>query len=563
MSDILHNELQTIISNEQIGIRNSFTGNQVIFPIIEIIRSLDYNTFMLSHDLKNAKSVMRYEKYRFGWSLAFKIFYQDLVFENEPMLFKFNQNERDWVDSIIFHASSLQITNQFLQYTKANLTALTSSVPNEFTFWYLTSNPGIEQYEKISISFYHSIVAKTIEDKSKSIIEKIPKIRASLWNIVSIYNKSFICYKASKEIDEFYQELSYIFMTTTQIFDDFAEDDFFNGISYKDYIDIVQYFFKAAIMHRDCCMALAEKTLHKIYLKDILTYCHAKTPFLKSLSEWIGWEIPKLENVISCLTMNKENYNYILAYPGSPSAPLFEIGHNVLMRSVYGCMDMPIMFLNRELKRKYPNDYFIAVNKREKRFREQLYSLFNDSRFLLINDNIEIKIDGRHTDIDAVIFDKLTNRLALFQLKWQDTFSTSITERFSRISNLIPKSVEWIDKVEYWIQNSTNSDLLKNLKITPTHSHIQDIYLFVIARNHVHFTNQILDERAVWASWYQIVEAEANVKNANSENPLGAFAAKLKFYYPENRTQKDPLQKAQDYSFKFSKYQINIFNKSE
>jgi hypothetical protein len=41
------------------------------------------------------------------------------------------------------------------------------------------------------------------------------------------------------------------------------------------------------------------------------------------------------------------------------------------------------------------------------------------------------------TDIDAVIFDRLTGELALFQLKWQDYSTNSLRETRSKASNLV------------------------------------------------------------------------------------------------------------------------------
>jgi len=42
----------------------------------------------------------------------------------------------------------------------------------------------------------------------------------------------------------------------------------------------------------------------------------------------------------------------------------------------------------------------------------------------------------------------------IFQLKWQEMYGASMKERYSRINNLYPKVVEWIDKVESWINES-------------------------------------------------------------------------------------------------------------
>ena len=158
----------------------------------------------------------------------------------------------------------------------------------------------------------------------------------------------------------------------------------------------------------------------------------------------------------------------------------------------------------KEFKRKYPQDYFKAVNRREKRFKEQLYHFFPQEKIIKIIENIEIKTDKGNTDIDAILYDKEENILALFQLKWQDPFYNSMTERFSRITNLIPKSIEWIDKIVSLLSNNSVKSILKTLKINVDVNELDDVFIFVLSREHVNFTNQKLDKRAIWASWYQI-----------------------------------------------------------
>jgi hypothetical protein len=235
----------------------------------------------------------------------------------------------------------------------------------------------------------------------------------------------------------------------------------------------------------------------------------------------------------------------------------------MVMRSSFGSLDRPIFFLNRELKRKYPKDYFNAVNRREERFKKQLYSLFPQKKIIKIDQNIEIKIGDATTDIDAVLYDKEKGTLGLFQLKWQDTFSTSMRERFSRITNLIPKSVEWIDKVENWLKANDETTILRILKVGDKTAKIETTHLFVLARNHVHFTNQSLDNRAIWASWYQVVEASAKVKDPTASNPISELAAKLIFFSPAQRKEMEEFNKSDDYKFKFAGYEITVETKAD
>ena len=213
---------------------------------------------------------------------------------------------------------------------------------------------------------------------------------------------------------------------------------------------------------------------------------------------------------------------------------------------------MPVFFLNRELKRKYPKDYQRARNKREARFKAQLYDYFKYDWIQCIEKNIEIGT----TDIDAVVFDNRKKVLALFQLKWQDAFSTSMKERRSRISNMIPKSVQWIDKVVTWIQENDQETVLRTCGIDD--NRIKDIQLIILSRNHIHFTNNELDDRATWGSWFQLFEASAKVKDKSNSNPIMEIVTKLRFLYPDMRRQVDGMIRVNDAELKFANYNVKI-----
>jgi len=78
--------LRNILEQQTERIKNSYSGDHV-FAIIEIIRSLDYQSFMLSHNLKPSHSQLL-SKYHFGWGLAFRAFYDKLSLTDEIPLFQ-------------------------------------------------------------------------------------------------------------------------------------------------------------------------------------------------------------------------------------------------------------------------------------------------------------------------------------------------------------------------------------------------------------------------------------------------------------------------------------------
>jgi hypothetical protein len=549
-------DLKKILDSETTRIRESYGGQDVIFGIVELIRSLDYQTYILGHNF-GLNDYELLEKYRYGWALPFSKLYDDLTLGDVP-LFPSERESQEWADSVIQHGGSIQLCRQLLDYKKADLTQLSANGPNSFTFTHLFDHSA-EYYEYVSLAFYHELMSKILDDKIQVLKDGLPAMRKSLQNIVQPMFDLFMTYGATDDIDRFYSRFGYLYLMTTQTIDEFDEHDKFGNHIYKDFLDVAEFVCMSAIMHRDCCMALAEKTSHKIYIRNILSYGFSLNRFIDSYSEYLGWGKEKLNEVFSAFILNKENYVYHLSYPKASPAPYFHIGNDIVMRSSFGSLDRPVFFLNRELKRKYPKDYFDAVNRREERFKKQLYSIFPQENIIKIEKSIDITIGTVSTDIDAVLYDQDTGTLGLFQLKWQDTFYTSMKERFSRITNLIPKSVEWLDKVENWLKANDEATILNTLRIDEkTGKKIGTIHLFVISRNHVHFTNQALDKRAVWASWYQVIESSTKNKSIRGTNPISELAVKLAFFSPEERKMAEEFKRLDNYKFKFANYEIAV-----
>jgi len=545
--------LESILSHEEKRIVDSLKGIELVLPLIEIIRSIDYETYFNRFREDQIKSRTVLEKFQFGWSIPFRILYENLDFEAKVPLFEYDFAAREWIDSLIQHGGSIEISRQLIEMCKARLFSLKEKEKTSFVFHQLTHGVGDEYYEKLSMAYYHSVVEKILKEKINETLIELPVIKEELKSIVDISNNHFIEYKATVKVEAFYRKLGYIMMMTSQIVDDIDESDMFGGIPYKNYLDVVEYGFMASLMHRDCCFSLAEKAPDQVSLRTIFTYHFSFSQFIELLSDYFGWENGKTLQIVSCLTISKENFEYHLSYPGLGPSPYFQISKDVLMRSLNGCQSKPVFFLNRELHRKYPKDFRIARNRRESRFKAQLYDLFQQNQLQCIDQNININT----TDIDAVVFDKKKKILALFQLKWQDSFSTSMKERRSRISNMIPKAVRWIDKVEEWIKGNDNKAILNACGIDG--NRIEDIHLIVLSRNHVHFTNVELDQRATWGSWFQLIEASAKVKSESESNPILEMVTKLRFYYPEMRREVEGLivGNAREITFSNCKVRIN------
>lgn len=552
--------LKEIVETETLKIKDTFSGPSY-HAIQHILRRLDF--VMLFYNNAPGKTEQEVEElrefYNYGWAPALKPFYNDIninTFEPFPEMYKEAMN---WADGIIQFAGHIAFLNQLVEYEKAELIKLEIPKENEFSFSYIVENAGLEYYDRKSRDFFRDmIVERMIEEKKKKDNLNEEEIKIKLREIIRNPSGKYISYDSTPEIDDYYKKKGHYFVLRLQGYDEFGENDIFGGIEYWKYLDLVETIMGVAIMHTEACLELT-KINPKVDLHNLLTYTFYKDKTLDIYKNYFGASQSEMEQIFSCITLNKENFSYYLDYPAASLPMYVQVSENMLVRLVSGCLGNPFELLNRELKRKFEKDYFEAVNKREDRFRNELFHLFPHDKMIRIPKGININLNGKKTDIDAVIFDTKTMTLGLFQLKWQDPFRKSMRERFSRISNLFNKASEWVEKVEYWLTNTDISNIIETLelrKYTKEDIHINEVHIFVLSRNNINFTNvDGLDERVAWGTWYQMIESQAIVKSS-SDNVIRDAFIKLKTLSPKNRMKNEKIPDIPNFETTFGKYRV-------
>lgn len=552
--------IKEIIKTETLKIKDTFSGPSY-HAIQHILRRLDF--IMLFYNDAPGKTEQEVEKlrefYNFGWAPALKPFYNDLDINTHEPFPEVYKEAMNWADGIIQFSGHIAFLTQLVEYEKADLIKLSIPKENEISFSYVVEKAGLEYYDQKSRDFFRDkIVERAIEQKKKKDNLNKEEIKIKLREIISNPNGKYISYDTTPEIDEYYKKKGHYFILGLQGYDEFGENDVFGGVEYWKYLDLVETIVGVAIMHTEACLELT-KINPKVDLQNLLTYTYFKDKTIEIYKNHFGASQTEIEQIFSCITLNKENFNYYLEYPAASLPMYVQVSDNMLVRLVSGCLGNPFELLNRELKRKFEKDYFEAVNKREERFRNELFHMFPYPNLIKIPKGVDIKIDGRKTDIDAVIFDTKTMTLGLFQLKWQDPYRKSMRERFSRISNLFKKASEWVEKVEYWLTNTDPNNILDTLDLKKYHKgkiHINEVHLFVLSRNNINFTNvDGMDERVAWGTWYQMIESQAIVKSS-SDNPIREAFIKLKTLSPENRMKYEKIPEIPSFETMFGKYRI-------
>ena len=102
--------LESILNHEEKRLGTSLEGLGHAMPLIELIRSVDFETYAQKIKGDQIKSDTTLDKYRFGWSLPFRQLYEEYSYSDQFPLFESNAEIRRWINSLILHSGSIQIT---------------------------------------------------------------------------------------------------------------------------------------------------------------------------------------------------------------------------------------------------------------------------------------------------------------------------------------------------------------------------------------------------------------------------------------------------------------------
>lgn len=230
--------------------------------------------------------------------------------------------------------------------------------------------------------------------------------------------------------------------------------------------------------------------------------------------------------------VDTENADYHSSVPGIAPAPLIDIGNGEVVLSRTGLMTQPLLFLTREIRRRSGQDYHNSSVHRETLFRQELYEVFSDKRFVTSANRIELRSQqgNLRTDIDAAVFDRKTGSLATFELKSQDPFARSDAEFVRQRDNFLHANRQVSGMLDWLNRNSANELLNRVDSRTAKHVRVQNVYPFVIGRYLAHFTGGAQqDRRAGWCTWTQMLkELERQPLFASGTNPLVSLFARIR-----------------------------------
>lgn len=264
------------------------------------------------------------------------------------------------------------------------------------------------------------------------------------------------------------------------------------------------------------CVSAAKKLFPEVSVAQSLTIWGPRDALEQSISTMSGSTAPVVNAVFNAVAMTSKQAKR-LADHTTPLIPLlFDLGNGFILRPVSCLTRNPFTAARTQHQWLEPRaEHGVAAN-REAWMREQLYDMFGGKRYIRFPGNLKLRRGGAvFTDIDAIIYDRNTGDVGLFQLKWQDYSTNDVRQLRSKAANLSAELVDWSSRVKSWLEEHGMSALEKSLRLKKKRREtVRGVLLFAISRASVRTQGYGIKTEApdlAMAVWPQFVRARMEI----------------------------------------------------
>jgi hypothetical protein len=239
-------------------------------------------------------------------------------------------------------------------------------------------------------------------------------------------------------------------------------------------------------------------------LRNLLTTFSPYEEFVALMAASLDAETQHIEELLTSLTLAPLNRDVHTKSGEAAWAPVVRSSRDFCLLPLYGLEINPFLFLLTDLEARYPDDWFRAANRREGRWLTELAMIFGLPRWSTVERNVKLRSNGKTvTDIDFLAYDKTSNELAIFQLKWQRPVGMDNRARRSAGRNLVTQGNKWVESVSIWLglHGARELAVRAGIEVLPE----LRVRLFVVARYNAFFSGFAdQDSRAVWTDWIHL-----------------------------------------------------------
>lgn len=420
LTEEIQNELKNLILENEKNITFSFNDERRL-ALLELVRAMDFfvTGFIAAPEWAEARGRL-FRHIEYGLYKVLFIHIDESCNKTGAALFQSDKELQIWADSVLQYSGKLGFCEHFTELHRLDLVEIRKTDDKTYYIYPTCEALGAEISELENLSWRRELKDKNNTGIAEALNSLSGKIRDKQAELVDSWETHYIRYSADSEIDSFYAAKALLLCDSMLGYDSFPKDSKFGGLEFNLYCSAVSVFVGWTLKHIGFCFELLNKS-PGTDPRNILTIISDGSNVIESLKSAMTVDSETAQQLMDIMTLTVENKVTHCSVPGNPISPAFiQISDTKLLRPVWGNFGEPFLFMLRELKRRYPGDWDKAVFAREQHFRNELYLLFNSERFFLLDRNVNLKVKGKIvTDIDALIFDRETGIIAIFQLKWQ------------------------------------------------------------------------------------------------------------------------------------------------
>lgn len=264
------------------------------------------------------------------------------------------------------------------------------------------------------------------------------------------------------------------------------------------------------------CVSVAKKLFPEVSIAQSLTIWGPRDALEQSISTISGSTESVVHAVFNAVAMTSAQSKK-LAEHSTPLIPLlFDLGNGFILRPVSCLTRNPFTAARTQHQWLDPRTEHAVAADREEWLRQHLYGMFGGNRYIRFPGNLKLRRAGAVlTDIDAIIYDRLTGDVGIFQLKWQDYSTNDVRKLRSKAANLSAELVDWSGKVNSWIEENGMSALDKSLRLKQKRREaVRGVLLFAISRSSIRTQGYGIKTEApdlAMAVWPQFVRARMEI----------------------------------------------------
>lgn len=480
------------------------------FAVLEIVRALDADAYYRRQDIVLDRSLQLRRDVRSGLSYAIKPFLHKLVSTSGGVpWYRSSRRTHLWAVSYLSECSTLAKIRRILSLEKYGLAHV--EVLNERHIRVETSHGVPEAIFQLLAEVYRA------QHEQAPFLSSLPRwLRKRMRSYVEYDPAYGIRYDNDATIVEYYKSAAKQYGLRFFEREALPQTASIGGRTFGEWVSACDSAAGRAICHTDFAAILEAKSKAADLRNAITVFA-----FKRDIADvWVqlGLINSRVGSTLAALTLDPEGLD-AWDRDFEPPAPFYiPYSKDAVLLPSFGVLANPYYTLFRHLRKEFRYEWDRAVDGRESIFRADMAALFPPDRYIVLPAGVWLKrSDGtRITDIDAVVLDVKTGSLGLFQLKWQDPFGLSLSERRSRATN-IRAAAEWVTRVSDWVDGRDCRETCRALGL-PDHGNSHPPKLFVMSRYIARFTgDEHHDGRATWLGWPELV---AFMRYRQPANPL-------------------------------------------